>query len=74
MNPLARDPEMLAEFRERVARGDWSAARRLGLVLHLHRSEPQRLFELDDVYLRRLAARAPRRRAPRPPRRRSRPS
>jgi hypothetical protein len=55
MNPLAHDPQMLAEFRERVARGDWKAARRLGLALQLHRLEPQRLFERDDVYLRRLA-------------------
>ncbi len=72
MNPLAHDPEMLTEFRERVERGDWSAARRLGLALQLHRLEPQRLFERDEVYLRRLAAA----RAPRPPRRvrRSRPS
>lgn len=62
MNPLAHDPEMLAEFRERVERGDWDAARRLGLALQLHRLEPQRLFERDEVYLRRLAAaRAPRR-------------
>lgn len=57
MNPLAHDPEMLTEFRERVERGDWSAARRLGLALQLHRLEPQRLFERDDVYLRRLARR-----------------
>ena len=55
MNPLARDPEMLTEFRERVERGEWDAARRLGLALHLHRLDPQRLFERDDVYLRRLA-------------------
>ncbi len=57
MNPLAHDPEMLTEFRERVERGDWCAARRLGLALQLHRLDPQRIFERDDAYLARLAAR-----------------
>jgi hypothetical protein len=57
MNPLARDPAMLTEFHERVARGDWTAARRLGLALQFHRVEPQRIFERDEAYLRRLARR-----------------
>ncbi len=57
MNPLAHDPEMLTEFRQRVERGEWDAARRLGLALQLHRLDPQRLFERDDTYLCRLAAR-----------------
>jgi hypothetical protein len=56
-NPLARDPEILTAFRERVERGDWAAARRLGLALELYRSDPQQLFERDDSYLRRLADR-----------------
>jgi hypothetical protein len=55
VNPLARDPEALDLFRERVDRGEWRAARRLGLALHLHRSAPQRIFEDDAAYLRRLA-------------------
>ena len=83
-NPLVRDPEFLGAFRERVERGEWAAARRLGLVLELHRSDPQQLFERDDAYLRRLADRyaaLPRLRAwarrarlalsPRPPKRRA---
>ncbi len=57
MNPLAHDPEMLTEFRDRVERGDWAAARRLGMALELHRLDPQRLFERDETYLCRLAAR-----------------
>ena len=55
MNPLARDAEALDLFRERVDRGDWRAARRLGLALQLHRVTPQRIFEDDAVYLQRLA-------------------
>lgn len=54
-NPLARDPQILTVFRERVERGEWTAARRLGLALELHRTDPQRLFEHDETYLRRLA-------------------
>jgi len=54
-NPLARDPEALELFRERVDRGDWRAARRLGLALQLHRTTPQRIFEDDAAYLQRLA-------------------
>ena len=57
MNPLARDPQILDEFRERVERREWTAARRLGLAMQLHRSDPQQLFERDDTYLRRLARR-----------------
>jgi hypothetical protein len=56
-NPLVRDPEILTAFRDRVDRGEWAAARRLGLALELHRSDPQQLFEGDDAYLRRLADR-----------------
>jgi hypothetical protein len=56
-NPLVRDPQILTAFRERVDRGEWRAARRLGLALELHRSDPQQLFERDDAYLRRLADR-----------------
>ena len=55
MNPLARDPEALDLFRDRVDRGEWRAARRLGLALQLHRVTPQRIFEDDTAYLRRLA-------------------
>ncbi len=55
MNPLARDPEALNLFRERVDRGEWRAARRLGLALQLHRVTPQRIFEDDTAYLERLA-------------------
>jgi hypothetical protein len=55
MNPLARDPEALEMFRERVDRGEWRAARRLGLALQLHRVTPQRIFEDDAAYLKRLA-------------------
>ena len=55
LNPLARDPEALELFRERVDRGDWRAARRLGLALQLHRTTPQRIFEDDAAYLKRLA-------------------
>jgi hypothetical protein len=55
MNPLARDPEALDLFRARVDRGEWRAARRLGLALQLHRVTPQRIFEDDAAYLRRLA-------------------
>jgi hypothetical protein len=55
MNPLARDPDALDLFRERVDRGEWRAARRLGLALQLHRATPQRIFEDDTAYLRRLA-------------------
>jgi len=55
MNPLARDPEALELFRERVDRGEWRAARRLGLALQLHHATPQRIFEDDTVYLERLA-------------------
>jgi hypothetical protein len=55
VNPLARDPEALDLFRERVDRGDWRAARRLGLALQLHRATPQRIFEDDTAYLERLA-------------------
>jgi hypothetical protein len=55
MNPLARDPEALDLFRERVERGEWRAARRLGLALQLHRVTPQCIFEDDTAYLRRLA-------------------
>ena len=54
-NPLARDPEALELFRERVDRGEWRAARRLGLALQLHRVTPQRIFEDDAAYLERLA-------------------
>ncbi len=57
MNPLARDPEMLTAFRERVENEDWTRARRLSLLLQLHRLTPQKLMERDDVYLRRLARR-----------------
>ena len=57
MNPLATDPQILTEFRERVEREDWNAARRLGLAMQLHRLEPQQIFERDETYLRRLAAR-----------------
>ncbi|GAC1577180.1 MAG: hypothetical protein NVS3B7_10410 [Candidatus Elarobacter sp.] len=63
MNPLARDPEMLAAFRERVENEDWSGARRLSLAMQLHRLTPQKLMERDDVYLRRLARRHAIRRA-----------
>jgi hypothetical protein len=56
-NPLAGDPEIMTEFRARVERGDWKAARRLGLALALHRSDPQQIFERDDAYLQRLADR-----------------
>lgn len=55
LSEFARDPAVLAEFRARVERRDWVAARRLGLALQLHRVEPQRLMERDDVYFRRLA-------------------
>lgn len=55
LNPLARDPAALELFRERVDRGDWRAARRLGLALQLHRVTPQRIFEDDTAYLERLA-------------------
>jgi hypothetical protein len=55
MNPLARDPEALELFRERVDRREWRAARRLGLALQLHRVTPQRIFEDDAAYLERLA-------------------
>ena len=55
MNPLARDPQALDLFRERVDRGDWRAARRLGLALQFHRVTPQRIFEDDAAYLQRLA-------------------
>ena len=55
MNPLARDPEALDLFRERVEREEWRAARRLGLALQLHRVTPQRIFEDDAAYLKRLA-------------------
>ncbi|GAC1659534.1 MAG: hypothetical protein NVS4B13_04580 [Candidatus Elarobacter sp.] len=61
ISPLARDPEAVALFQDRVARGDWPRARRLGYVLGLHRTVPQKLFERDDVYLRRLARRLARR-------------
>ena len=54
-SPLARDPEAVALFQDRVTRRDWPRARRLGHVLGLHRTVPQKLFEPDDVYLRRLA-------------------
>lgn len=54
-NPLARDPQALDLFRSRVERGDWRAARRLGLALQFHRVAPQQIFEDDAVYLRRLA-------------------
>ncbi|HEY5077578.1 MAG TPA: hypothetical protein VIJ48_08755 [Acidimicrobiia bacterium] len=54
-NPLARDPQALDLFRSRVERGDWRAARRLGLALQLHRVAPQQIFEDDAAYLRRLA-------------------
>jgi hypothetical protein len=54
-NPLARDPEALDLFRRRVERGEWRAARRLGLALHLHRAAPQQIFEDDAAYLKRLA-------------------
>ena len=57
INPLATDPQILTEFRERVERGDWTAARRLGLAMQLHRLAPQQIFERDEAYLRRLAAR-----------------
>ena len=57
MNPLARDPQILDEFRERVERREWTAARRLGLAMQLHRSDPQQIFERDETYLRRLARR-----------------
>jgi hypothetical protein len=57
MNPLARDPEMLTAFRERVENEDWTGARRLSLLMQLHRVTPQKLMERDDVYLRRLARR-----------------
>jgi len=53
-NPLARDPEILAAFRERVENQDWAGARRLTLAMQLHRATPQKLMERDDVYLRRL--------------------
>lgn len=67
-NPLAGDPEIMTEFRARVERGDWKAARRLGLALALHRSDPQQIFERDEAYLRRLAERyAPPLRAARRP-------
>ena len=55
MNPLARDPEALDLFRERVDRGEWRAARRLGLAMQLHRVAPQRIFEDDAAYMQRLA-------------------
>jgi hypothetical protein len=65
-NPLACDPEALDLFRSRVERGDWRAARRLGLALQLHRVAPQQIFEDDPAYLQRLAdafaARTPQRR------------
>ncbi len=54
-NPLARDQQALDLFRSRVERGDWRAARRLGLALQLHRVAPQQIFEDDAAYLRRLA-------------------
>ena len=54
-NPLARDPEALDLFRERVERREWRAARRLGLAMQLHRVTPQRIFEDDAAYLERLA-------------------
>jgi hypothetical protein len=53
-NPLARDPEILAVFRERVENEDWAGARRLTLAMQLHRTTPQKLMERDEVYLRRL--------------------
>jgi hypothetical protein len=53
-NPLARDPEILSAFRERVENEDWAGARRLTLAMQLHRTTPQKLMERDDVYLRRL--------------------
>ena len=53
-NPLARDPEILAAFRERVENEDWTGARRLSLAMQLHRLTPQKLMEHDEVYLRRL--------------------
>jgi hypothetical protein len=53
-NPLARDPEILAAFRERVENEDWAGARRLSWVMQLHRTTPQKLMEHDEVYLRRL--------------------
>ena len=56
-NPLARDPEMLTAFRERVENEDWTGARRLSLAMHLHRITPQKLMEHDEVYLRRLVRR-----------------
>ena len=54
INPLANDPRVLAAFRERVENEDWPAARRLSLVMQLHRTSPQKLMERDEVYLRRL--------------------
>jgi hypothetical protein len=66
MNPLARDPEMLTAFRERVENEDWTGARRLSLLMQLHRVTPQKLMERDDVYLRRLARRYARAVAQRP--------
>ncbi len=66
MNPLANDPEMIGELRERVARRDWDAARRLTHAMELHRSDPQQIFERDEAYYVRMARRE--RRAVRKPR------
>lgn len=68
MNPLARDPEILATLRDRVKRRDWPAARRLALAMQLHRLTPQAIFEQDDTYLKRLVKTHARNGRPRPKR------
>jgi hypothetical protein len=65
MNPLANDPEMIGELRERVARRDWDGARRLTHAMELHRSDPQQIFERDESYYVRMARRRQRPERPR---------
>lgn len=55
LSPLARDPEAVEMFRQRVERKEWSRARRLALVLGLHRSSPPVIGETAPEYLARLA-------------------
>jgi sirohydrochlorin ferrochelatase len=55
LSPLARDPQAVELFRQRVERKEWSRARRLALVLGLHHSSPPVIGETAPEYLTRLA-------------------
>jgi hypothetical protein len=55
LNPMVHDPEVLTEFRSRVERQDWAAARRLALALGLlNRSLPEPT-ETTGEFFQRLA-------------------